>query len=166
MKFHNRHRTTTHKSKISSIYFFRIKPANQGDISPKDVDTSPTLILEVLGVGSNVKSGETRRATEDRLAVIFLVIILAFIFCHLPRVAIDIHEIITINQTNFCKEAKTQNSKANIFPAWSFVAIYISHFCLVINATLNMYIYCFMSPLFREEVWQVFQDFKHNFCQR
>ena len=45
-------------------------------------------MLEVLGNGnSNGKSSsETRRATEDRLAVIFLVIILAFIFCHLPRV--------------------------------------------------------------------------------
>ena len=45
-------------------------------------------MLEVLGNdNSNGKSSsETRRATEDRLAVIFLVIILAFIFCHLPRV--------------------------------------------------------------------------------
>ena len=45
-------------------------------------------MLEVMGNGqSNGKSSsETRRATEDRLAVIFLVIILAFIFCHLPRV--------------------------------------------------------------------------------
>ena len=62
--------------------YFRNQQANQGD-------NSPTLMLEVLGNGhSNGKSScETRRATEDRLAVIFLVIILAFIFCHLPRVS-------------------------------------------------------------------------------
>lgn len=119
-------------------------------------------MLEVMGVNTNAKSSrETHRATEDRLAVIFLVMILAFIFCHLPRVGIDVHEIITIHQTNFCKEANM-----NVFPAWTFVAVYISHFCLVVNATVNMYIYCFMSPLFRDEVWQVFQDFKPTFCKR
>ena len=66
--------------------YFRNQQANQGD-------NSPTLMLEVLGNGhSNGKSSsETRRATEDRLAVIFLVIILAFIFCHLPRVCNVLH---------------------------------------------------------------------------
>ena len=69
------------KKTLYFSFLFRNQQTNQGD-------NSPTLMLEVLGNGhSNGKSScETRRATEDRLAVIFLVIILAFIFCHLPRV--------------------------------------------------------------------------------
>ena len=123
------------------------------------MENGPTLMLEEM----RSKSCETRRATEDRLAVIFLVIILAFIFCHLPRVGIDVHEIFTLERSNMCKEARM-----SVFPAWTYIAVYISHFCLVINATMNMYIYCFMSPLFREEVWKVFLEFKpkSGFCQK
>ena len=105
---------------------------------------------------------ETRRAAEDKLAVIFLVIILAFIFCHLPRVAMDVHEILTLKHANMCREAKMPNS----FPPWAFVAVYVSHFCLVINATLNMFIYCFMSPLFRAELKQSSQEVKKCFCAK
>ena len=70
------------------------------------------------------------------------------------QVCIDVHEIFTLEHTHMCKEAGMPP-----FTAWTFISVYISHFCLVANATLNMYIYCFMSPLFREEVWQVFRDF-------
>ena len=103
---------------------------------------------------SDTKSiNEERRKSEDKLAVIFLVKILSFIFCHLPRVALDFHEIFTLEHSNFCAEHKMPNT----FPAWSFVAIYVSHLCLVINATLNMCIYCFMSEAFRDEVCIIFK---------
>ena len=90
---------------------------------------------------------ENRRKDEDKLAVIFLVIILIFVFCHLPRVGIDIHEIYSLSHSNFCAE----HNMPNTFPAWSLIAIYISHFCLVISAASNMFIYCLMSTKFREE---------------
>ena len=116
--------------------------------------TSEVRFQTPTDAASTATQKETRRATEDRLAVIFLVIILGFIFCHLPRVGIDVHEILTLEHSNMCKEAKMPN----IFPAWSFVGVYVSHFCLAINATMNMLIYCFMSPMFREEVVQVLQS--------
>ena len=83
----------------------------------------------------------------SQLFHIFEAIILCFIFCHFPRVALDVHEISTLAHSNFCAKHKMPNT----FPAWSFIAIYVSHFCLVINATLNMIIYCFMCLKFREE---------------
>ena len=101
-------------------------------------------------------ANESRRKAEDKLAIIFLGIILGFIFCHLPRVAMDVHEISSLVDSNFCSEHKMPN----VFPAWTFVVIYVSNFCLVINATLNMCIYCFMSPQFREEVILVFRKLK------
>ena len=101
---------------------------------------------------------ENRRKDEDKLAVIFLVIILIFIFCHLPRVGIDIHEIYSLSHSNFC----AKHHMPNTFPAWSLMAIYISHFCLVINAASNMFIYCLMSTKFREESRTIFRRFKQS----
>ena len=109
---------------------------------------------KVMAAKSDTKQlNEERRKSEDKLAVIFLVKILSFIFCHLPRVALDFHEIFTLEHSNFCAAHKMPNT----FPAWSFVAIYVSHLCLVINATLNMCIYCFMSATFRDEVCIIFK---------
>ena len=101
-------------------------------------------------------ANEKRRKADDKLAVIFLVIISSFIFCHFPRVAMDVHEIITLVDSNICAE----NNMPNTFPSWTFVIIFISNFCLVINATLNMYIYCLMSENFRLEVFEVLQGLK------
>ena len=93
---------------------------------------------------------------EDKLAGIFLSIILGFVVCHVPRVALDIHEIATLSHYNMCREARVPH----IFPAWSFVAINISHFCLAMNATMNMFIYCLMSTRFREELLKVLCQIK------
>ena len=94
---------------------------------------------------------EKRRNAEDKLAIIFLVIISSFMFCHSPRVAMDVHEIVTLADSNFCAEHKMPNT----FPAWSLIMIFVSNFCLVINAMMNMYIYCFMSESFRQEIFEV-----------
>ena len=107
---------------------------------------------------TNNTANENRRKAEDKLAIIFLVIILGFIFCHFPRVAIDVHEIATLEHFNLCAKHNLTS-----FPAWTIVTIYISNFCLAINASLNMCIYCFMSTPFREEVFAVLRKLK---CQR
>ena len=102
------------------------------------------------------QANENRRKAEDKLAGIFLFIILSFVLCHLPRVALDVHEIATLGHYNKCRAAKIPH----VFPAWSFVAINISHFCLVLNATMNMFIYCSMSTQFREEFRNALYKFK------
>ena len=89
-----------------------------------------------------------RRKTEDRTAMIFLFITVIFISCHIPRIILDIRELINLDITNACLKAKMRD----IVPAWTFILIYISHFCLVVNATLNMFVYGFMSTEFQKEV--------------
>ena len=132
---------------LFNVEFFRIQ---------KSLNATMMIIEPPL------QKGETRRAAEDKLAVIFLVIILAFIFCHLPRVAMDVHEILTLEHSNMCKEAKMRT----ILPPWAFVAIYVSHFSLAVNATMNMFIYCFMSPLFRAELVDSLRNFCANICAK
>jgi len=103
----------------------------------------------------NRPSNEVRRRAEDKLAIIFLVIILGFILCHLPRVGIDVHEILTLSHSNMCSAANLPS-----FPAWTFIGVYVSHFSLVLNATMNNVIYCFMSEHFRTELFNILTQMK------
>ena len=85
---------------------------------------------------------------EDRTAMIFVCITLTFIISHIPRLILDSHELINLDIANACQNGRMKD----IAPAWTFILIYISHFCLALNATLNMVIYGFMSGEFRKEL--------------
>ena len=91
---------------------------------------------------------QKHRRAEDRTAKIFLFITVIFITCHIPRLILDIHELINLKIAIMCQNAKIRE----ITPAWTFIMIYVSHFCLVSNATFNMFIYGFMSQEFQREL--------------
>ena len=86
--------------------------------------------------------------------MIFMAIVVAFVICHSPRVGLDLHEIFTLKESNECLKAKTSNT----VPYWVFIAGNISHCLLVLNATINAYIYGFMSAKFREEIKRVWKE--------
>ena len=96
-----------------------------------------------------------QRRAEDRTAMIFIFITITFITCHIPRLILDIHELINLDNANMCQKAKMPD----IAPVWTYIMIYISHFCLVLNATFNMFIYGFMSPEFQKELKMVMNQF-------
>ena len=98
---------------------------------------------------------QKHRRAEDRTAKIFLFITVIFITCHIPRLILDIHELINLEIANMCQKAKMRD----IAPAWTFIMIYVSHFCLVLNATFNMFIYGFMSQEFQKELKTVINQF-------
>ena len=98
---------------------------------------------------------QKHRRAEDRTAKIFLFITVIFITCHIPRLILDIHELINLEIANMCQKAKMRD----FAPAWTFIMIYVSHFCLVLNATFNMFIYGFMSQEFQKELKTVINQF-------
>lgn len=100
---------------------------------------------------STLNPNENRRKVEDNLAMVFMGIILAFLICHLPRILLDIHEMLTLARANLCKSGGYRRT----FPPWSHVAIHISHLLLAVNAATNMIIYCLLNTRFREEVARV-----------
>ena len=73
-------------------------------------------------------------------------IILIFLICHLPRVILNIYELIIIKQTHACEKAGYPP-----FAVWVLATISVSHFLLVFNSAVNMVVYCLMSARFREE---------------
>ena len=98
---------------------------------------------------------QKQRRAEDHTAMIFLFITVIFITCHIPRLVLDIHELINLEIANMCQKAKMRD----IAPAWTYIMIYVSHFCLVLNATFNMFIYGFMSQEFQKELKTVMNEF-------
>ncbi|QQP42184.1 Uncharacterized protein FKW44_016769, partial [Caligus rogercresseyi] len=92
------------------------------------------------------KATRTRSKKEDNLAVIFMAFILVFLICHLPRLLLNIHELLTIADTMECKKRGIYR-----FSLLSMVSISVSHFLLVVNSSTNIIIYCALSSKFRVE---------------
>ena len=65
-----------------------------------------------------ISVNESRRKKEDNMAIIFTGFILVFLVCHLPRLLLNIHELITIQDAMMCMRAHKQP-----FPIWSLVMI-------------------------------------------
>ena len=91
-------------------------------------------------------NNERRRRVEDNLAIVFMGFILVFLVSHLPRFMVDVHELLSLEHANRCREAGFQG-----FPPWSLAAIYLCNVLLVLNSATNILVYCGLSSKFREE---------------
>ena len=77
--------------------------------------------------------------------------VLVFLVCHFPRLLLNIHELITIEEAMKCGERGHHP-----FSVWSMVTISVSHFLLVLNSATNILVYCLLSSKFREECSKIF----------
>ena len=124
------------------------------------VETSPiTSLPATLNRGSSTqkrqKKKDIRRKNEDSLAVVFMIIIFIFLICHAPRIILDIHELMTIKQSEYCNQ-----KGAFSYSAWSVILLSVSHFLLVVNSSVNMIVYCLLGSRFRKEIRKMFDTFK------
>ncbi|XP_040577698.1 uncharacterized protein [Lepeophtheirus salmonis] len=107
----------------------------------------------------NVQShNERRRNFEDNLAGIFMGFVSVFLICHIPRLLLNIHELITIKEYRFCRQHGLMG-----FSLWSLLMIALSHFLLAINSSTNILIYCLLSSKFREECAVLFRRTSRRF---
>ena len=95
---------------------------------------------------SNSRISKNQMKEEDKLAMIFLAIVMVFLFCHLPRLIVNIHETFTLDNAMECFSA----GKSGI-PVWALMTSKISHLFLVINSAINFLFYTCLSPRFRQE---------------
>lgn len=89
---------------------------------------------------------ERRRIFEDNLAAVCMGFVLVFLLCHVPRLLLNIHELITIKEAMLCGQ-----QGHHPFSVWSMVTISVSHFLLVLNSATNILVYCVLSSKIREE---------------
>ena len=102
---------------------------------------------------------EKRRSFEDNLAKIFLGFVFVFLICHTPRLFLNIHELIVMEEAMKC-----QSLRQEPFSLWSLLLINVSHFLLVLNSSTNILVYCFMSSKFRDECKKFQQQCKSTSC--
>ena len=98
-----------------------------------------------------------RQTAEDKTVIIFLFITLVFIICHSPRMILDINELFNLKNTNDCYAKNMPHVHL-----WIFIMMHVSHFCLVLNASLNMVVYGFLCPSFQKEFKSIFSRKVNN----
>ena len=169
-------KSTYGDSAISLCENTQIIPESSFDTSS---NTAATVLTMVTASATRTRltmrhvhtCNERRRHFEDNLAVIFMVFVLVFLICHVPRLLLNIHELMTIKEAMACIKMGERP-----FSLWSMITICISHFLLVINSSTNILVYCLMSPKFREEYrdicrsliprWTFVRSLRNCFCCR
>ena len=136
------------------------------DVSGRTAATVLTLAAAAASTTNNrlklrhVQSiNEKRRYFEDNLAAIFMGFVFVFLICHMPRLFLNIHELIVMKGAMEC-----QYHRQEPFSMWSLILINVSHLLLVLNSSTNILVYCFMSSKFRKECSKFHHSCKKHSC--
>ena len=142
-------------------------------VTSADYDVSSGMAASVLTLAATSASAtnnrlklrhvqsvnEKRRSFEDNLAAIFMGFVSVFLICHFPRLFLNIHELIVMEDAMKCQETNQEP-----FSLWSLILINVSHFLLVLNSSTNILVYCFMSSKFRKECSKFHLSCKNSSC--
>lgn len=91
----------------------------------------------------NAISGHQRR--DDAMAMLFFVIILCFVICHSGKFVLNFFEIWRI----------LTGRRHEPWPMWAFLLTRTNHLLLVVNSSVNFFIYCFRDARFREAAMSI-----------
>jgi len=92
-----------------------------------------------------------RRNKDEHLSLILIMIVITFVFCNIPQLLLNMHEIFVLDSIELCMD-----SLLGGFPIWSIFVGFISHVFLVINSSANLFIYCIIDPKFRNQFCKYF----------
>ncbi len=85
----------------------------------------------------NAISSHQRR--DDAMAMLFFIIIFFFVVCHSGKFVLNFYEISQV----------FYDEKDKKWPLWAFLLTRVNHFLLIINSSVNFFIYCFRDAKFR-----------------
>ena len=77
---------------------------------------------------------------ERSLMIIFSCITVTFLFCHFPRVILNIYEFEFHRNQGRCRDLFQRQF---IPPQWYFLTTYLEKILLILNASANFVYYCF-----------------------
>ena len=89
-----------------------------------------------------------RMRTELNLAVVLVAIVVVFLVCNLPRLLLNLLELVLLHQEGE-KAGEGRCQGAVILPAWFQCLTAFSHLMLMTNASVNFLIYWSMSACFK-----------------
>ncbi len=101
-------------------------------------------------MGPNATAAHAQQLNEDnRQALVLFSIVVIFLVSNVPRIALNIHEVFTID--DFKRDVE---NGCFTLPFWVLLSGTASQLLMVVNSSINFFIYCLMSQLFREVLFQ------------
>ena len=100
---------------------------------------------------------------ESRKAKILFGIVIFYVICNIPRVILNLEELVAIAPTYWSSFTKTNTSDDEKEPLcysppfWAHILRIISKFHLTLNASMCCFVYCLMCSNFRKEVSKQFK---------
>ena len=76
---------------------------------------------------------------------ILFVIVILFVLSHVLRITLNIEEFTSLEDSN-----KAKDNGCNWMIFWTYLAAPISHILLLINSSINLFIYCSFNQSFRD----------------
>lgn len=77
-------------------------------------------------------------------------VVIVFFMCHILRIILDLEELISYEDLNETIEKAQNNGEVcQGVQFWTMITTDISHFLIIVNASINFFIYCFLSKQFR-----------------
>lgn len=87
-------------------------------------------------------------AEENRQAIMLFAIVIFFLIFNLPRNFLSLYEVLSFAQV---KEDYMRGCKGGL-TLWILLVGSLSHLLLVVNSSMNFFLYCGMSTTFRKEL--------------
>ncbi len=83
---------------------------------------------------------------ENRQALVLFAIVLLFLMCNVPRIALNTYEVLTLDQFQ-----KNRDNECFVLPVWVQSVSVLSLTAITINSSVNLLIYCVVNSAFRAE---------------
>ncbi|TRY67132.1 hypothetical protein TCAL_11133 [Tigriopus californicus] len=80
------------------------------------------------------------------MAMIFVAIVTGFLLSNSPRILLNFHEVVVLDNAMACSRAGFRS-----FPVWCRILTSFSHLFLVLNSSINILFYCMFNSQFRVE---------------
>jgi len=124
-------------------------------------------IVDIIGTISSKNDNQRKKQKlqERRRAVIMIVIVIAFLLLHPLRIILNIEEMSTREERGKILEAAKYNHKiCRGEEFWYLMATAYSHLLLVLNASINFFVYAIFGKQFRDIMKKKMRYVRKLFC--
>jgi len=115
-----------------------------------DVVEGNTYLIAGMDGNKTVRSRPANReANDEHLSVMLLVIVLVFLLCNSSRCILAFYEVFILECLRNCID---EGKMGHGYPVWNILLGNLNHILLVLNPTLNFFVYCLIGRRFRMAV--------------